>query len=387
MEQEEKTGSEPVIDSESSPETPEANQTEVIPANSSEKSLLFFSDYSRQVIFIVTLFITVLIFLKWNYGGVICFALWICMLVIWAIVKIPEKQIKHLDLLDSGKKLTEFEKQRDIIKIEDDLRKTLAQIAGGLFFVFGLVVTLYTYLGNIEKNFYERYSADVVLLKETRLSARMAGLYDLENIAVNSKDLEPAVIKVLISFVKERSEEITDYETCKIRLKSTETPQNTAVASYPDGISQKNSDILLAVKIIVERDQMYDAMDFEIDLTGAMLNDGNFKDKNFNKFSSLRNTCLINTDFSNATLSKIDFDYAKLTGAKLNGATLDMSDFSNVPTLTAQQLMSVKHIDNYTTVCRDDNPGACKSGLADAKNKLLIVIANTTPTPVFKRGF
>jgi len=78
---------------------------------------------------------------RFYVGGGLFIALMVGLLV-WYV---PKQQVKKLESKQSGDKLTEFEREQKRLKLEDDTRKTLAQIIGGVFLIAGLFVTYNTY--------------------------------------------------------------------------------------------------------------------------------------------------------------------------------------------------------------------------------------------------
>ena len=334
-------------------------------SNKQPKDKIYQEDNSPSlepaVIFFFTL-LTITILLLLSSPLIVFFIIvWLAACSVWAIWKIPEIQVRRLKVENSGGDSFDFERERDILKITDDLRKTMAQIIGGVFFVSSLGMAYYTYLATKERNFYERFMEDVKLLKKDNdASIRINGLYDLENIARDSRDLHPAIMKSLINYIKERSAEIREPKTCNIQEGKT------------------NSDIIFAVQIILGRNTEYDKRDFSIDFSNAMLNNAKteFIKQNFSKVSSWKNSCLVGTNFTEAIFSdsvdvgnpeplKTDYENAQFSGAVLIKTRLYGADLSKALSLTEEQIKSGPYIDEKTKFY--DSNSKINDGLQTAK--------------------
>lgn len=120
----------------------------------------------------------------------------VLILVMWGVPKL------HVHPLTP----TGFTEEKEKLQLEDETRKTLAQIVGGLFLAFGLIFTYNSYRQDAEQlsistrqlkineegQVTERFTKAVALLGSGNVEVRLAGLYALERI---SKDARKAYLE------------------------------------------------------------------------------------------------------------------------------------------------------------------------------------------------
>ncbi len=105
-----------------------------------------------------------------------------------------------------------FDRENAKLKLEDDTRKTFAQIVGGAVLLGGLVFTFNTfrlqqstYQLQQEGQFTDRFTKAVTQIGDEKLEVRLGGLYALERIAKDSPKDHWTVMEILSAYVREKA--------------------------------------------------------------------------------------------------------------------------------------------------------------------------------------
>jgi uncharacterized protein YjbI with pentapeptide repeats len=269
-------------------------------------------------------------------GGSIFVAL-IISLLIWFV---PKRQVKSLTGTPVDDKLTVFEREKERLKLEDDTRKTLAQIIGGVFLIAGLFVTYNTYrLGtdnyrlsleqqkiSIQKQdldrrgqITERFNKSVEHLGNQDLSVRLGGLYALEQILKDSDEDRNMIIEVLSAYIREK--------TKREKVEQKETNQSNPAKSTTKKNLFITNDVQTALTILARRPDKEQKED-RINLAGADLTGAELEGVDLIK-ANLRGANLTRANLRNASLSDANLTGVDLTEVYLSGAELldvDMTD-------------------------------------------------------------
>lgn len=192
-------------------------------------------------------------------------------LSIWLI---PKWQVRSLKNKRGGEDQSEFDLEKERIKLHDEMRKTIAQVIGGAFFVLGLFVTYNTFELNRqghelsrEGQVTERFSKAVELLGSEDLSVRLGGLYALERIAKDSPKDHSTIMQILSAYIREKSKE------------NREKNKNIRPVQKKIDVNEINilTDVSQAAFIIYRRDTQNDSERQTFDWEGA-----NIKNLNLN---------------------------------------------------------------------------------------------------------
>jgi uncharacterized protein YjbI with pentapeptide repeats len=243
---------------------------------------------------------------------VLIFTFWVIILtlVIWLV---PIWQVKSLKGKKGGQDQSEFELEKERIKLRDDTRKTIAQIIGGAFLLLGLFATYNTFELNRqgqelsrEGQVTERFSKAVALLDSEDISVRVGGLYALERIAKDSPKDHSTIMEILAAFIREKSKEQKE-QFNKAKFINPKPENIAAITTSP-------TDVKAAIIIIGRRNVENDKEDFVFNLSNSNLSDAN-----------LKGAILIGAD-----LSFVNFSNANLVGANLEGANLFKANLASV---------------------------------------------------------
>ena len=199
---------------------------------------------------------------------------------------------------------------------ENEARKTLAQIVGGVFLLAGLYSSTRTLelsrqnedlvrQGQITDRFtkaIEQLGA-VDAAGKPKLDVRLGGIYALERIARDSDRDHPAVMEVLTAYVRTHAPAPVEIDTEADAVRKSAGPKKSPIGA----------DIYAILTVIGRREAKYDKG--LIDLSRISLAGADLRELN------LRGADLIDADFSGA-----DLRGAHLSGAYLEGAHLNFAD-------------------------------------------------------------
>lgn len=264
------------------------------------------SDFTNELIIPIIVAVTVLL-----------------LLIIWYL---PKFYIWSLPI-ETGK---EFDREKERLKLEDDTRKTFAQIIGGIVFLGGLIFTYNTF--RLQQNTYslqqegqltDRFTKAVAQLGDDKLEIRLGGMYALERIARDSPKDHWTVMEILSAYIREnakKKQEIAENNSNKTANdKAGEAKRNKEITT----------DIQAALTIIGRRKIEQDSKKEKINLSRANLSEANLSEAN------LSGADLSGADLSGAFLSRTNLSEAFLVGTNLSGAFLSETNLSGTFLLNA----------------------------------------------------
>jgi hypothetical protein len=227
----------------------------------------------------------------------------VMILLLWLL---PKWQVARSEALTDDKR---FDR-------ENEARKTLAQIIGGVFLLAGLYSSVKTLdlsrrsqIIATEGQITDRFTKAIEQLGaldsagHTKLEVRLGGIYALERIAKDSERDHGVVMEVLTAYVREHAP-----------LKRANPQKTTAKELSPD------ADIQAILTVIGRRDPNFDRLPLDlrrVDLSGSDLH-----------YARLRGAQLEGADLSNVNLEWGDLTYANLEGSNLRGADLKHKNLS-----------------------------------------------------------
>ena len=247
--------------------------------------------------------------------------------------KVPQWQLE-------GEKL-EAERR---IQLENDLRKTLAQMLAGAFILFGgylawrrVTAIELTVAVAQEGQITERFTRAIQLLGDRKnLEVRLGGIYALERIAKDSRKDHWPIMEILTAYVREQARWVESSGT-----------------SLPPAEIRPPADIQAIMTVIGRRNRAYEEgqerrLDlYDTDLREALLLDAHLENANLAE-AHLEGALLNGVHLEGAHLWNAHLEGAVLDGANLNGTFLlsahlkDISflgvDLKDVLGLTREQL-------------------------------------------------
>ena len=232
---------------------------------------------------------------------------------------------------------------------ENEARKTLATIIGGVVLILGFFGTwqnLRLAQDSIaisqQGQITDRFTKAIEELGATnadgknKLEVRLGGIYALAGIASESQKNYWPIMEVLTTYVRENAP-----------LRAQPAAEKTQVSTRP------RADIQAILTVLGTRNRKFEPPDQNLDLShtdirGADLTQTDFSGANFIKAdlsgseTHLDDANLKGTYFTDANLSLAHFSKADLTGAHLNGADLSGVYLRDAVGLTQQQINEAK---------------------------------------------
>ena len=221
------------------------------------------------------------------------------------------------------------------LRLEDDLRKTIINIAGGAVIAIGLYLT-YRRIRASEDQVVttqdglitDRFTRAIDQLGSTgidgkaNIEVRLGGIYALEQIAKEQTDkYHNTIMEILAAYVRKNSPRKPCEEKVEALLK-----ENSLIKE--SSLPFMREDIAAVVSVIRRRD--YHLEEGELDFSSTYLPLANFSGAELPRFIFL-GAELRGADFTVANLVQANFAGADLREADLSGANLNSTWFSAKP--------------------------------------------------------
>jgi hypothetical protein len=261
---------------------------------------------------------------------------------IWALIYVPKM---FVPVCPPGK---EGLPPKICFDIENEARKTLAYIMGGVLAIIGIYMA-HRRIRALERQVLvaqegqitERFTRAIGQLGSDKMEIRLGGIYALERIANDSdKDYWP-IMETLTAYVRERA---------GLR----EQPQSSSVHSF---LPKTATDIQATLTVLGRRKYSFiNGEDHPLDLSETYLKGVDFSghweyvlfmNANMNNSdfifvhlegAELEGAYLMEADFSYAFMEEAVLKGAHMEGARLNGTKLQGANLSNATGLTRDQL-------------------------------------------------
>ncbi len=181
------------------------------------------------------------------------------------------------------------------MELENEFRKTIAQILGGVLLVIGFFFTWQQVMVTKERDVTDRFSKAIAHLDSLNTHVRIGGIYEFERIMKDFPAEEEIVFNILTAFIKYKS-----------KWTGSDIPEEIA------------SDIQAAFGVVGKHSKTIPCQTTNhiidisnIDIRRSRLVDGN-----------LSYARMLNVHSDSADLENIDLSYAQLQGSVLDGANL-----------------------------------------------------------------
>ncbi|HEX8053022.1 MAG TPA: pentapeptide repeat-containing protein [Thermoleophilaceae bacterium] len=278
------------------------------------------------------------------FAAVVIFAVVLALIVVFAV-------LPNLVVSDSAVKA-----EVDRVKLENDVRRTGAQILAGLLVLGGLFLTARSIRVTREGQLTERFSRAIDQLGHEELDVRLGGIYSLERIARDSASDRGPVNEVLSAWLRRKS---------RVRRRGTgrRLPEDVravlvvlgrrpkAPSSNADRVDLTSIDLRSADLLVLDlpRAVLSDARLDGADLTRAKLNQAHLTRAHF------ENADLTGAELKKATLTNARFDAADLSETTLTKATCTSGSFIDA-TLASSVLSRAEFA--HADLSRSDLQGA-----------------------------
>ena len=205
------------------------------------------------------------------------------------------------------------------IELEDNARRTLAQIVGGILGFAAIFIAWRRVEVANETQITDRFTKAIEQLANENLSIRLGGIYALARISRDSRRDHRQIMEVLTAFVREKC----PFDPDKKKSESDDTTENK--------IQELPTDIQAILTIIVKKvwsdDDHPDLNLYKTSLTKVNLLMGNLTWANLKK-TNLSFSDLTFADLSRASLGEANLSRAILFAANLSGAYLQEANLS-----------------------------------------------------------
>ena len=264
------------------------------------------------------------------------FLSWRMWLVVLAILSflwgVPKLQVGQVDDEDEVR----------IASLEDEYRRTLAQILGGLALLYGLHLTQRRVVATEEGQITERFTQAIQQLGDDKMAIRLGGIYALERIAKDSKKDHGPIMEVLTAYVREKA-----IQRGKYAEEAAEEP-TTDIQAILTVIGRRK--IVKTEKVKVDdflhlsNTHLAGVMLITADLSRVLLGGANLSGAKLQR-AGLSRAMLSGANLSGAKLQGADLQGADLNGVSLSGADLSGAKLVGSKNLTAEQVKSAKNWD------------------------------------------
>jgi hypothetical protein len=296
---------------------------------------------------------------------ILLFSVLLLLTILLIIPKIYAVSLKKVPL---GSDQSEFDREKESLKLEDDTRKTVAQIIGGAVFLIGLLLTFNSYRLNVEKQnldregqITDRFTKAVTQLGGEEIAVRLGGLYALERIARDSPKDHWPIMEIISAYIREKSPK---YDLTLIPyLSKSEREKMVSDSNKPI-----KTDVQAALTIIGRRIIEQDPSGSHINLRASYLYDADLKGANLQN-ADLSKTDLTSADLSDAKLTGANFISAELSGADFHRAHLDSVQFDHANLIFAD-FSDVKSFQNTSFGSADMSDTILTK--ADLRNAVLL---------------
>lgn len=223
----------------------------------------------------------------------------VIILVLLILIFIPKWQAPHYYLSHP----------RDIFAMENEARKTIAYIIGGILVIVGIGLTIWRNWIAQEGNITERFYRAIEQLAGQRDEQRLGGIYSLERISKESESDYWPIIEIISAYIRRRA------------------PWNETSSTIEK--ARPNIDIQAALTVLCQRKHYYgngesDQVDLrQIDLRGAYFQRKTHLERAILFEAHLERAMLLEARLEGANLMNSYLEHAILTNAHLEGAILD----------------------------------------------------------------
>jgi len=220
-------------------------------------------------------------------------------------------------------------------EIENESRKTLIQILGGVAFFSTFYFSYQTYNLSYEQQITNRYTETIKLLSNENREVRIGALYGLERLFKDSKKDQISILQIINAYIRNRTISISDMVVINyldLFFKKPEVDDYSCpFHNLPKNIAQYNRDSILysldiqvAINILGHSNNGLIRLDFsKLDLRGI-----NFSNLNLSN-SDFKNSILSHSDFRNSIIDSCDFDYAYCNSSTFSSSKIRKTTFSS----------------------------------------------------------
>lgn len=240
------------------------------------------------------------------------------------------------------RELAQIPEAKDRIASQNELFKTILQIAGGSVLITGFYFTWKTIRVTQEGQITDRFNKAVDHLGQANMSIRLGGIYALARIAADSEKDASTVTQILTAYIREATASSSlpspaqDVKSILDMLGAAPWAQETLKdisQSQLQGLELKHADLRgwnLTNVSLRETNLEHSCLDGAT-LAGANLSNAYLRDCSF------KSANLTAADFTGAVLRHADLQEASIFGANFDGASLLQANFRGATGAIRQQ--------------------------------------------------
>lgn len=254
------------------------------------------------------------------------------LLVVWVLIYVPKMQVP---VCPPG---TDLLSPKDCFSIENEARKTLAYILGGLLAIIGIFLA-YRRIRAVESQvslmqkqvqvsqegqITERFTRAINQLGDEKVEIRLGGIYALERIAQDSPKDYWTIIEIFTGYIRERAPWREAFcLSSKEKIKGRPNVKTTKV--------KPAIDIQAVLTVIGRRTYSFrKGEDIPLDLQGTDLRNANMAEANLNgawfNGANLEGVNLVQTQLEGAEFWGVNLKKAGLVSSNLEGAILERAN-------------------------------------------------------------
>jgi uncharacterized protein YjbI with pentapeptide repeats len=222
------------------------------------------------------------------------------------IIFLPRQQAKRLRNSDVEKRLA----------FENETRKTVIQILGGIAFFSTFYFSYKTYILSNEQQITNRFTETIRLLSDSNRDIRIGALYALERLCKDSEKDKISILQIINAYIRNRAPQSSK----DILHRFVDSSLNKASSDdYSCSFYHPSNEVY-----VFQVDTTKQELDIQVAI--AILGTNNSGQVPLN-FTGLN---LQGIDFRALDLSNSDFSYCDLTSDDFGKATIDSCKFNNV---------------------------------------------------------
>jgi hypothetical protein len=238
-----------------------------------------------------------------------------------AVQMIPEWQVKRASVRSTAVNPEAATKPAEIANLQNEMRKTLVQVVGGVFALLALYFTYRRVKVSEQGHITDRYTKAIEQLgaitpdNKPNLEVRLGGIYALERIAFDSPRDHWSIMEVLTAYVRHNAPASSE----------SATEAQTLITSIPRPATEIQAILTVLGRRRLghkrERKEQYLELG-HCDLRGAFLHVSSMGNASF-YLSNLEWTVFQSSHLEGARFGSVHGKWAYFTGAHLQGADFD----------------------------------------------------------------
>jgi hypothetical protein len=286
-------------------------------------------------------------------GGLVVAGGIVSAIVVWFVPKLQIRRSLERRAAEGGEAVGADRR----FELEDQARKTWAQLVGGLALVIGFIFTYQNVLASQqaqetarETQFANSFATATDDLAAPDIEARLGGIYALERLAEDSSDPDNdfrrirEVVEVLSAYVRKHAPAKAEAEILPAKAGAPDPPPKAPAADVQAIITVLGRQTRTPV---TRRKGVYIYPLYQTDLRYANLHEADFRQANLWR-TNLQGADLSKVKLQGAYLGEANLQGANLSDTNLKNADLTGADLRQAKNLSQKQIDQTRHGDQTT---------------------------------------